>query len=551
MVSLMKCKCLPANAVPHVTPFYAAYLEDFPRVSQFFRHPPSVAGIQAGAREVALRNDARRSLAEVLREQNRRFGSGAAVFQNIDRLASGAAAIVTGQQVGLFTGPSYTIYKALAALRVAEEITAGGLPAVPVFSLATEDHDLAEVDHCFWSAREGLRRLELPLPGAENRSVGGLHLGESVASLVQSAAQGLEGPDAPWVADLLRECYRPEETLGGAFAKLFARLFADRGLILLDPLDARLHRLAAPLFRSALEEHAALTGDLLARGEKLESAGFHSQVKVTQDSTLLFANVEGRRLPVHAKGDGFAVGSREFSLPQLLEWLEREPESFSPNVLLRPVMLDALLPTAAAVAGPAETAYLAQSAVVYERLREAIPRRIPAVLPRVAFTLVDAKSASLLEKYRLDVADVWKGRQHLRKKMEQESLPDSLVREFDAGEKALDALLRNLQQPLEKLDKTLLGTLEAAGNKMRYQYANLRAKAGRAQDFRAGILDTHERALNDALYPEHDLQERSLCLLPLLARHGRGLLAELEQHASLECPNHKLAFLDPPAPLVA
>src|SRR6266852_2505384 len=453
MVSLMKCKCLPANAVPHVTPFYAAYLEDFPRVSQFFRHPPSLAGIQAAAREVALRDDARRSLVEVLREQNRRFGSAPAVFKNIDRLAGGAAAIVTGQQVGLFTGPSYTIYKALAALRVAEEITAGGLPVVPVFSLATEDHDLAEVNHCFWSAREGLQRLELPLPGAENRSVGALHLGESVAGLVQSAAQGLEGPDAPWVADLLRECYRPEETLGSAFAKLFARLFADRGLILLDPLDARLHRLAAPLFRRALEEHAALTGDLLARGEKLESAGFHSQVKVTPDSTLLFVNVEGQRLPVHAKGAGFAVGAREFSLPQLLEWLEREPESFSPNVLLRPVMLDALLP--------------------------------------------------------------------------------------------------NLQQPLEKLDKTLLGTLEAAGNKIRYQYANLRAKAGRAQDFRAGILDAHERALNDSLYPEHDLQERSQCLLPLLARHGRGLLAELEQHASLECPNHKLAFLEPSAPLVA
>ncbi len=541
----MKCKCLPANAVPHVTPFYAAYLEDFPRVSQFFRHPPSVAGIQAAAREVALRGDVRRSVAEVLREQNRRFGSGPAVFQNIDRLAGGAAAIVTGQQVGLFTGPSYTIYKALAALRVAEEITAGGLPAVPLFSLGSEDHDLAEVNHCFWSAREGLQRLELPLPGAENRSVGALRLGESVAGLLQSAAQGLEGPDAAWVADLLRECYRPEETLGGAFAKLFARLFADRGLILLDPLDARLHRLAAPLFRRALEEHAALTSDLLARGEELESAGFHSQVKVTPDSTLLFASVEDRRLPVRTRGAGFVVGAREFSLPELLAWLEREPQSFSPNVLLRPVMQDALLPTAAAVAGPAETAYLAQSAVVYERLREAIPRPIPAVLPRVAFTLVDARSALLLEKYRLDVADVWKGRQHLRKKMEQESLPDSLMREFDAGEKSLDALLKNLEQPLEKLDKTLRGTLEAAGNKMRYQYANLRAKAGRAQDFRAGVLDTHERALNDSL------QERSLCLLPLLARHGRGLLAELEQHASLECPNHKLAFLEPSAPLVA
>jgi bacillithiol biosynthesis cysteine-adding enzyme BshC len=497
-------------------------------------------GIQSAAREVKLNDESRRQVAEVLREQNRRLGSGPAAAQNIDRLANGAAAIVAGQQVGLFTGPSYTIYKALAALRLAEELTAAGTPAVPVFWLNSEDHDLAEVNHCFWSGREGVRRLELPVLDAGNRNVGAIPLGETVADLVVSALQDLEGPDAGWVADLLRESYRPEETFSSAFAKLFTRIFADRGLILLDPMDVGLHSLAAPIFRRALEEHAALTRDLLARGEKLESAGFHSQVKVAEDHTLLFVNVEGARLPVRIQGAGFAVGESEFSLPQMLAWLEREPLSFSPNVLLRPIVQDALLPTAGSVAGPAEIAYLAQSAVAYQRLLG----RMPAILPRVGFTLVDGKSGTLLEKYALDVTDVWQGRQHLRKKMEQESLPESLVREFDAGEKALDALLKNLEQPLEKLDKTLLGTLEGAGNKMRYQYANLRAKAGRAQDFRVGVLDAHERALSDSLYPEHGLQERSACFLPLLARHGRGLLAELERQGSVECPNHKLVFLD-------
>jgi bacillithiol synthase len=540
MVNPMECKCLPASAVPHATPFYSAYLEDFPRVSQFFRHAPSLEGIQGAAREVTLPPDLRKTVADVLREQNQRFGRGAATLQNIDRLASGAATIVTGQQVGLFGGPSYTIYKALAALRIAEEVSAAGTPAVPVFWLATDDHDLAEVNHCFWPSREGLRRFELPVADADSRSVGPLPLPEGVADLVQSAASALEGNDAAWAADLLRASYRPGEAFGGAFARLLAAIFADRGLILLDPLDARLHRLGADVFRRALTEHAALTADLLARGENLERAGLHAQVKVNADDTLLFVNSSGKRTPLHAQGAGFVAGNAQFSAQQAFDWLEREPESFSANVLLRPVLQDALLPTAAYVGGPAEIAYLAQSAVVYQRLLG----RMPAILPRVGFTLVDTKSATLLEKYGLDIADVWKGRQHLRKKMEQEILPESLSREFEAGEKALDALLKNLEQPLEKLDKTLLGTLEAAGNKMRYQYSNLRAKAGRAQDFRAGVLDTHERALNDALYPERNLQERSACFLPFLARHGRGLLAELEQHASVECPNHKLVFLD-------
>jgi bacillithiol biosynthesis cysteine-adding enzyme BshC len=246
----------------------------------------------------------------------------------------GAVAIVTGQQAGLFSGPSYTVYKIFLALRAAEEMTAAGTPAVPVFWMATEDHDLTEVNHCYWLGTKGIERLELQRTEEEGRPVGEIQLGLGINEVVANAAEQLQGPGAEWVDTLLRECYGPGETFGSALGKLLARLFAHRGLILVDPLDARLHRLAAPMFRRALDEHVEITNDLLERGTKLESAGFHTQVKVSENGTTLFVVRDGRRWPIKVHKDRFIANKEEFTTPGLLDLLEREPASFSPNALL-------------------------------------------------------------------------------------------------------------------------------------------------------------------------------------------------------------------------
>jgi bacillithiol biosynthesis cysteine-adding enzyme BshC len=536
--------CLPLRELPHTTKIFSTFIDEFPRLGKYFSHPPTESGVLAAANEVQLPAATRAAVVEVLREQNQRLAPGAALdpvtARNLDRLASGAMAIVTGQQVGLFSGPAYSIYKAVSALRWAEHITARGTDAVPIFWLATEDHDLAEVNHGDWNTRAGLVHYELPLRKEDDgHRVGEIILGEVVTPLVEKAAESLEGLFADEIARALRESYTPRDTYGSAFGKLMARLLAGRGIILIDPLDARLHRLAAAVYRRALDEADSLRDALLARSKELEHAGFHAQVKVTRETTLLFYNVDGRRQPLRRRNGNFTAGKATFTPDQLRAAIDKSPEAFTANVLLRPVIQDSILPTAAYIGGPAEIAYMAQAQVAYKSLLG----RMPAILPRAGFTLVEPAVARVLTKYGLEVRDLFRGRQHLRAKMEQHSLPRALARRFELDEKSLRRILGALRKPLEKLDRTLLGALNATEKKMIYQFLKLRSKAGRAENFRTGVLDRHERQLCEALYAHRALQERSLCALPFIATYGPDLLDTLAHDVNLAVPQHHVLSL--------
>lgn len=539
MTVSMECHCIRSSELPHTTKLFAAFLDDFPRVSKFYSHPPTLEGIRRAAGEVNYPAEMRRAVVDVLREQSRGFGSDGTTDRNLDRLAAGAVAVVTGQQVGLFGGPAFSFYKALTAVALARQLRESGVDAVPVFWLATEDHDLAEVNHSDWLDSKGeLQRLELAVAGASGRRVGEVLLGADVSGLVDRAVEFLRGPDAPALESALREAYGPEESLGSAFGKFMARLLVGRGIILLDPLDTRLHRLALPLYRRALAECGPLSKELVARGKELDRAGYHAQVKVTEASTLLFYSVGGQRLPLRPRNGGFLAGRFAFSADDMRAALESTPEAFSANVLLRPVVQDSLLPTVAYVGGPAEVAYFAQCSTVYRRLLG----RMPAVVPRATFTLVEPHVAGLLKRYGLEVRDVWRGRQFLRAAMERQFLPRGLARQFNTGEKSIRALLGKLRKPVGKLDKTLLGALDNVERKMLYQFLKLRGKAGRAENVRTGVLDRHEQILLNALYPHHAPQERTLSLAGFLANHGLSFLDELEKRAAIH-EQHQILLL--------
>jgi len=536
----MECDCLRFSEIPQTTKLFASFNDDFERVKQFYGHAPDEAGIRAAAKEVALDPAIRNAVVEVLRAQNRELGSDAEAEKNIERLANGAVALVTGQQVSLFSGPAYSIYKALDAIRWAERLTKAGVDAVPVFWMATEDHDLAEANQVFFGERYGIARLEVPLQeGVEGQSVGKVAVGGSVDAVVEHAAELLRGPAKRDIVDALKASYDARETFGLAFGKLLARLLKDRGLILLDPLDRRLHELARPIYRKAAEDAAPITEELLARGKQLERAGFHAQVKVTPQSTLLFLEIDGKREAVRRKGDGFIAGNLRLNAGELLQRIDEEPETVTASVLLRPVLQDFILPTAAYIGGPAEVAYLAQAQVVYRR----VLGRMPAILPRTSFTLIEAQVGRTLKKYGLDIRDVLDGRQQLRRQMETQFLPRGLATRFARDEKALRKMLAAYRRPLAALDETLAGARDTAEQKMLYQFEKLRRKAGRAENTRTGVLDRHEAELVSALYPQHGLQERALCLLPFLARHGVGLLDSLKSAADRSCSGHRLITL--------
>ncbi|HEX8872133.1 MAG TPA: bacillithiol biosynthesis BshC, partial [Candidatus Acidoferrum sp.] len=266
-----------------------------------------------------------------------------------------------------------------------------------------------------------------------------------------------------------------------------------------------------------------LNDRLLARGRELERAGYSAQVNVTSRSTLLFWLEHGERQVITAANGQFHSAGSSASREEWLRRVEAEPQCFSPNALLRPVMQDFLLPTVAYFGGPSEIAYYAQSHVLYEELLG----RMPVLLPRADYTLVDPKAVRILNKYRLQVEDVWQGSQLLRNRMYAKNVPKKLAREFKGTLNQAEKSLRKLHKSIATVDPTLQGTIARAEKRIRYQLEKLRHKTGLALDRHEHLIQRHESFLENLLYPHKGLQSRDLCFLPFLARWGSGGLEEL------------------------
>jgi bacillithiol synthase len=549
----MECRALPFRQLPHQSKLFLQFLDNFSSVKQFYGHPPTMQAERKAARSLDYPRERRAEVAAILREQNAAFGAGGATRENLERLAKGAVAVVSGQQVGLFSGPAYAIYKAVSAIQIAQELTRTGVDAVPVFWMATEDHDLDEVRTSLWFHEGKLTRFELPGNGDAGLPVGQIALGPQVAEMVHEAARILTAAGGEFVAGIFRESYGAQETYGSAFGKLFARLFAEQGLILLDPLDAGLHRVAKEILRKAVENRDELDEALLARGKELDKAGFAAQVKVTARSTLLFSmgqctkgdatggkpgcTQRGVRQPISFSGGKFLCGEQSWSKEELIRAVEAAPEKFSPNALLRSLVQDFLLPTVAYIAGPAEIAYFAQSEVIYRKLLG----RMPVILPRAAYTILDAKAEKLLRRYGLRVENVWRGSQELRRKMETASVPPTLGKNFDKTVKESARMLAQLKKQIVRLDPTLGGAIETAQKKIAFQLEKLKRKVGRAQALKAGLIAAHQEFLESLLYPHKVLQSRELCFLPFLASWGMGGLKELQKlSGSDKLKEHKI-----------
>ncbi len=539
----VKAQCLPFRQIPHTSRLFADFLSWAPSVHQFFPRPPNFSEwLKNEATRVRYDSAIRERVSSVLEAQNKKWGASAKALENIARLRAGAATVVTGQQVGLFGGPLFAIFKALSAIKLADQATAAGVDCVPVFWLATGDHDLAEINNIRIPGPDSvLHDLTAPTQGVPDAPVGSVSFGSEIEAVAEAAAQLLGESE---VVGWLRESYRAGENFGSAFARLFTRLFAEWGVVLLDASDPELHRIAAPIYRAAIERAAELDDALLVRGKELESAGYHQQVKVTPSSTLLFVLRGGARTVVHRRPNGslnpdFLVGEERISQPKLLDEISSSPHHFSPNVLLRPVVQDYLVPTLAYTGGSAEIAYFAQAAVVYHAL---LGRITPAV-PRFSATLVEPKPQALLERYKLDLPDLFHGPEALRETLAVRALPQELQSAFEQADHALKSSLTKIQDSLARLDKTLVAAAANAASKINHQLDQLRARAARAELRQTEVLARHADLLSNILYPNKTLQEREIAGLYFVARHGRGLLHNLYDAIHTDCLDHQVISL--------
>lgn len=536
----MESSCLPFSALPHTTRLFLDFLHHFEKVRQFYSRPP-LGRDWLSAEAAALRYDQsrRERVAAVLDRQNRSWGASQETLHSIARFRAGASAIVTGQQVALFGGPLFAIYKALSAIKLANEASRAGCECISVFWLATEDHDLEEVNNVNLLTSDGsLAPYRTSSRGTKDAPISAVQLGPDIEGLVEHAVSALGDSE---VGDFLRESYRQGDTLGSAFGKLFSRLFRHSGVILVDGSDRELHAIAEPVYRAAIMAAPDLEATLRHRSKQLEAAGYHAQVKVAPSSTLLFGLRDGARVPLHRGSATFAIGDERIPTDELLRRISTAPDQFSANVLLRPVVQDYLLPTLVYVGGPAEVAYFAQAAVVYEELLG----RVTPILPRFSATLVEPRIKRLLDRYGLRLIDTFHGIEHLRVLLAERALPGDINASFDQVTRSVDTSLAELDLSLERLDRTLLDAAQRAGSKMRYQIERLRERAARALLRQNEEQARHADALITSLYPGKELQERVIGGVSFLTRYGTQFLLRLYDVAQTCCPDHQVIYLEP------
>jgi bacillithiol biosynthesis cysteine-adding enzyme BshC len=544
----LRVERLPFCRVPHQSRLFLEYLEDPTRLRRFY--PEAVRFhyelSQRSRRVLEHYKTDRNALCDALAESNAGWGAGARTLANVARLRSHeAVAVVTGQQTGLFTGPLYTLYKALSAVKLAECLTARGTEAVPVFWMATEDHDWEEVQSAEVIACDG-RLARVSVSGdmhKEGEQVGGVPLDESVEEAMKLLFDLVPSSEfLPDLERLVRECYRPGSTFGEAFARMLTALTSSYGLVLIDPTDKKMKRLAAPLYSEAARLGAEIAAATDERSRELEAAGYHAQVHTSPDSFPLFLIDEGARraLTRTTVGRYRARGTEhEWTTGELAALAGSEPERFSPNVTLRAVVQDYLLPTIAYFGGSAEVAYFAQTAESYRVLsRPATP-----ILHRASLTIVERRTGRTLERYGLRLEDFFGGLDPVIARVVEEHLGTEVAGAFDETDATVARALDELQEKLRDFDPTLADALDGGRRKVAHQLEGLRSRFHRARMQRdRATLRQLERA-STALYPEKSLQERHVNITSLLARHGRYAVEWIHDAIDLSTDDHTIVYL--------
>ncbi|MDQ2774139.1 MAG: bacillithiol biosynthesis cysteine-adding enzyme BshC [Acidobacteriota bacterium] len=518
----MESSCVRQTLIPATSKLFGDYLYDFDRVADFFPYyfGDSEAFVSA-SKQIDFPDSRRAALVSALREQN---GDSDA----LQKLAQpGTVAVVTGQQVGLFSGPAYTVLKAVTAAKLAQKLSDSGVAAVAVFWLATEDHDLAEVDHA-WVFDRHVTPRKISLPQTANGGPVGEVAFESWPLDDLRSALG----DLPFAEDVIAkvaDAYRPGATLGSAFRAFLKDILSELDLLYVDPLAPSIRDITAPFLSRAVEEIPSLIPLVRQRDAELVARGYHAQVHIEENSSLLFL-VNGKRNAVRWKDGQFVAKDRTYTTAELAQL----GHSLSPNALLRPVMQDYLLPTVAYVGGPAEVAYMAQAQVLYEKLLG----RMPVIFPRNSMTLLDERATKILDKYGLKVTDLLDTRLQATSRIACKLVPAGLAEEFGAVRGTLAESIEKLQSDLTGFDPTLEAAAKKSGAKILYQIDKLARKTANE------TMRRNKRAADDAsyvlnlVYPERHLQERFYSIVPFLAKYGLDLPKQLMEQTQLACPDH-------------
>ena len=523
------------------SPLFVDYVSDFSKVQEFYAwNFRNEAHWKSLLKRVTERSLDRSSLVKILGEQNRNFHCGVRTLANIDALLNdNTVAVVTGQQVGLFTGPLYTILKTLTTLKLVEQLSEKHpeYNFVPVFWLEGEDHDYEEVNSIkvvTASNEVAEMKYELKPPSDDQNlgAVGKIEFGDTIEDVFASLDQALVQTEfKPKVLELFRTAYQKGMTFNRAFAHLLNVLLENSGLIFLDPNDKDVKKLLAPLFQRELAETPHFCKLVIDQSAELEKH-YHAQVK--PKSLNLFFFHRGGRYLLEPRPDGYSLkGTRQHLTKELVtEAALNTPELFSSNVVLRPICQDWLLPTLAYVGGPAEVAYFAQLKPLYEAVN--IP--CPIVYPRASATIMEEKADKVLLDLLTDVEKV-------KEKVAGQVADLNLDEVFGGTFLTVQESLEGIKQALRDIDPTLVGALENVSTKTLANIEGLKEKAIAAQKRQHEVSLRQIDKAASIVFPQSSFQERELNIVYFLNKYGMEFLRWLYGELKIDLFKHQVIRL--------
>lgn len=545
----IRAESLPFSEIPGQSKLFVQYQSDPESLRKYYPNAvKSYTQIAERIPEVLANHKAdRQLLCDALEETNRKFGATEKTLENIRLLRDDdTVAVVTGQQAGLFSGPLYTIYKALSAVRMAECLNDRGYKAVPVFWVATEDHDFEEVSNAFILNKNGAvtELRNEPKRCYTNLPVGYVKLDDSIDETIDEMFRGLASTEfTDELKALITESWKSGDYFGDSFGVLITRLLGKYGLIVLCPLNNALKSLAAPVYVEAIKRSAEIVDALQKRSRELEADGYTAQVLIGDDYFPLFwqARDDTRNSLKKSKEGTFKTkdGTREFTLHELAEIAASEPYRFSPSVVLRSVVQDYILPTVCYFGGGAEIAYFAQSGEVYRLL----DRPVTPILHRQSFSFVETKNAKTLDRYDLDLVDLFYGIEAILPGIVEKYLNHGTSALFADVEEKINAQLHRLDENLSTVDISLVENLAKRRRKILYHIAALRNKFRHVQLRKDETINRQFENLFASLMPNGALQERSINVAYFLNRYGINFIDWIYQASDLDDKGHRVIYL--------
>lgn len=533
---------IDTRELPWTGPFVRDYCHAFDRVASFFTGSPTDAINWEHAVAARRAQPPDPAVAEVIARQLAARDAPAAAREAAGKLRDPrTVAVVTGQQAGLFGGPFFTLLKAMTAVKLARQHAAeNDGDVVCIFWIDAEDHDLDEIRHCGFLDRDSApQSVVVDLDAPAGTPAAAVRFDDAIVDAVDRLREAL--PETEFTAEVLEAlatAYAPGVRLVEAFARWLDRLLGDQGLIVFDSSDRATKPFVRNLFARELRAPGRTCELAAAAGGELTALGYHAQVSPTPGSTALF-RMNGAREPIRIDGSGFLTDSQRLDGATLLAELDDNPASFSPNVLLRPLVQDTLLPTAAVVAGPHELAYLGQLRGVYA----AFDLPMPLIHTRATATIADAATTRFLTRYGLELARLQPQDDAALNALLDAQLPATVHDALDAAQHAAAERLDAIREVVPAVDPTLAGAVESTRGRIERDLGNLRNKVIQAAKRRDETLRRQFHRARAQCFPGGDPQERRVGVVHFVNRYGFRLIDNLMTELSFAPGHHDLLTL--------